>query len=157
MQARARDEDGYGHIQRTRPQTLAYGLHDSPAGLPPGSSRSFAPGATAAATSSARFTKDELLTNVTLYWVTETFGSSTRLYYDGARFAAPLRPEARVDAPTAIALTTEPVDRAPRAWAERTYRNLQQWTEFPRGGHFMAAEEPQLLAADIRTFFRRFR
>ena len=58
--------------------------------------------------------------------------------------------------PTAIALTTEAVNRSRRSWAERTYADIQQWTEFPRGGHFMAHEEPELLAADLRTFFRRF-
>ena len=151
------DEGAYGHLQRTRPQTLACGLHDSPAGLAAWIVEKLRSWSECHGDVESRFTKDEILTLVTLYWVTETFGSSVRLYYEGARYSPAITASTKLHAPAAIALTTEAVDRAPRAWAERTYTNIQRWTEFPRGGHFMAAEEPALLADDLRAFFRRFR
>lgn len=151
------DEGAYGHLQRTRPQTLAYGLHDSPVGLAAWIVEKFRSWSDCDGDLSKRFSQDELLTGITLYWLTETFGSSTRLYYEGAHFAAPSASETRITVPTAIALTTEPFDRAPRAWAERTYTDIHRWTEFPRGGHFIAKEEPGLLAEDLREFFREFR
>jgi pimeloyl-ACP methyl ester carboxylesterase len=151
------DEGAYSHLQRTRPQTLAYGMHDSPIGLAAWIVEKLRAWSDCYGDIEKRFSKDELLTNILLYWVTETFGSSVRLYYDGTRYAKAAGPETKISTPTAIALTTEAVDRAPRRWAERTYTNIQRWTEFPRGGHFMAAEEPQLLAADLRSYFRQFR
>lgn len=152
-----REEDAYGHLQRTFPQTLAYGLHDSPAGLASWIVEKFRSWSDCGGDVATRFSEDELLTNITLYWVTETFASSLRLYYDGAHYSLPADAGTAINVPTGIALTTEPVDLAPRAWAERSYHNIQHWTEFPRGGHFLATEEPALLAEDLRTFFRRFR
>jgi len=151
------DEGAYQHLQRTRPQTLAYALHDSPVGLAAWIVEKYRSWSDCGGDLETRFTKDDVLTHLTLYWATQTLASSVRLYYDGAHFSPPIGPNSKISTPTAIALTTEECDRAPRTWAERTYTNIQRWTEFPRGGHFMAHEEPVLLADDIRTFFRRFR
>ena len=150
------EEGGYSHIQGTRPQTLAYGLNDSPAGLAAWIVEKFRSWSDCAGDVERRFTKDELLTNVTLYWVTQTINSSIRLYYESRHNPAPLALGQRVTVPTAVALTTEEVDHAPREWAERTY-DVQRWTELPRGGHFAALEEPELLVQDIRAFFRPLR
>lgn len=150
------EETGYQWIQGTRPQTLAYGLTDSPAGLAAWIVEKFRAWSDCGGELERRFSKDELLANVTLYWVTQTINSSIRLYYASRQRAAPLGPGERVTVPTGVALTTEAVGRAPREWAERTY-NVRRWTELPRGGHFTALEEPELLAEDIRAFFRPLR
>ncbi len=151
------DEGGYDHQQRTRPQTLAYGLNDSPAALAAWIIEKWRSWSDCGGEVERAFSRDELLANLCVYWLGETGGSSTRLYFD--REHPPWFPDAqtRIEVPTAVALTVEPVEKAPREWAERTYRDIRQWTEFPRGGHFMASEQPQLLAEDLRTFFRSFR
>lgn len=150
------DEGAYGHLQRTRPLTLAYGLQDSPVGLAAWIIEKWRAWSDCGGDVERRFGFDELLTNVTLYWATGTIYTSTRQYYDSRFDPEPFRSGARVPVPAAVALTREEVDRAPREWAERTY-DVQRWTDMPRGGHFLALEEPELLAADLREFFRRFR
>jgi pimeloyl-ACP methyl ester carboxylesterase len=152
-----RDEGGYNLVQETRPQTLAYGLHDSPAGLLAWIVEKWRAWTDPAGELLRHFTRDELLTNVTIYWVTETAGSSARSYYERARDPRVVRPDERVRVPTGVALSTEPVQRAPREWVERRYTHLRRWTEFPRGGHFFALEEPDLLAEELRHYFREFR
>lgn len=155
LNERWEDEEGaYSHQQSTRPQTLAYGLNDSPAGLAAWIVEKFRAWGDTSGDVETRFSRDDLLTTVTLYWVTQTINSSMRLYYEYRRHARPLGPEERVRVPSAIGLTTEAVDRAPREWAARTYSNLQRWTEFPRGGHFFALEEPGLLVDELRAFFK---
>lgn len=152
------EEGAYEHQQSTRPQTLAYGLNDSPVGLAAWVIEKFREWSDCAGDVEARFTKDELLTNLTIYWVTETIHSSMRLYYDHRHHTKPLSPIHRtIDVPTGVTLTVEPVNKAPQEWALRTYTNLQYWTTLPRGGHFSAFEEPALLAEEIRTFFRPLR
>ena len=150
------EEGGYRHIQATRPQTLAYGLNDSPIGLAAWIVEKFRAWSDCSGEVERRFTKDELLTNVTIYWVTETINSSIRLYYEHRHNPRLFNPGQHFQVPCAVALTREDVDRAPREWAERTY-NVQHWTDMPRGGHFFALEEPELLAEDIRDFFRALR
>jgi pimeloyl-ACP methyl ester carboxylesterase len=164
---------GYAHIQRTRPQTLAYGLADSPVGrLDLGQ---VARVERLHGDPKRRFTKDQLLTTVTLYWATQTIGSSFRIYRDWALGMQdrpetwqdrerswvpagveprPLPPGEQIQVPTAVALFREPW---PKEWAERVYGDLRRFTEMPRGGHFPAMEEPELLAEDLREFFRAFR
>jgi pimeloyl-ACP methyl ester carboxylesterase len=100
---------------------------------------------------------NELLTNLTVSWVTQTAGSSARSYDERARDPRQVRPDERVRVPTGVALTTEAVQRAPREWVERRHTDLRRWTEFPRGGHFLALEDPELLARELRAFFRAFR
>jgi pimeloyl-ACP methyl ester carboxylesterase len=152
----SQDEGGYGHIQATRPQTLAYGLNDSPAGLAAWIVEKFRAWSDCDGQVERRFTKDELLTNVTIYWATETIHSSARLYYEARRQPLLLGPGERVAAPCGVARFPHEAPVPPREWVERGY-DIRRWTEMPRGGHFAAMEEPELLAEDIRAFFRPMR
>ena len=149
-------EGGYSHIQGTKPQTLSYGLNDSPAGLAAWIVEKFRTWSDCGGDVESRFTKDELLTNITLYWATQTIGSSTRLYYESQHNPWTFRPGERIEPPCAVALFPVDLSHPPREWAERSY-NVQRWTEMPRGGHFAALEEPDLLVEDIREFFRALR
>ncbi len=146
----------YAHVQRTRPQTAAYGLNDSPAGLAAWILEKFRDWSDCDGDLYRRFTRDELLTNVTLYWMTETIHSSFRLYYEGRRAPLQFGKDDFVQVPCGISRFPKEEPFPPRAWIARGY-NVQHWVEMPRGGHFAAWEEPELLAHDIRTFFRRFR
>jgi pimeloyl-ACP methyl ester carboxylesterase len=154
-----REEGAYGEIQATRPQTLAYGLNDSPAGLAAWIVEKFRAWSDCGGDVESRFSKDELLTNITLYWVTGTIGSSMRRYFEARHDPAPnpLAPGERIETPTGVAMFPGEKDLlVPREWAERCY-DLRRWTEMPRGGHFPALEEPGLLVEDIRGFFREVR
>ena len=150
-----RDEGAYGEIQATRPQTLAYGLNDSPAGLAAWIVEKYRAWSDCGGDVERVFTKDELLTNITIYWATETIGSSFRPYWDSRNNPSP-RPWLPITVPCGIAVFPQDLGRPPREFAERSY-TVQRWTEMPRGGHFAAIEEPQLLAEDIRAFFRELR
>ncbi len=146
------DDDGYAAIQSTRPDTLAAALLDSPAGLAAWVVEKYRAWSDCDGDVESRFSKDLLLTIVTLYWATGTIGSSFRPYYDDSH-TPPLRD---VEVPTGVRLTSE--DRSyPREYAERVYRDLRQWRGPRRGGHFLALEEPDLLAGDLRDFFRPLR
>jgi pimeloyl-ACP methyl ester carboxylesterase len=102
----------------------------------------------------SRFTFDELLTNITLYWVTGTINSANRWYYESRAHPDALKPGQRIEAPTAVAMFPGEAELlVPREFAERVY-NIRQWHDLDRGGHFPAMEEPLLLADDIRQFFR---
>ena len=149
-------EGGYAHIQGTKPQTLSYGLNDSPTGLAAWIVEKYRTWSDCDGDVEKRFTKDELLTTVTIYWVTQTIGSSTRMYKENQSQNWAMGETERIKPPSAMAVFPSEISRPPREWAERSY-NLQRWTEMPRGGHFAAAEEPQLLAEDIRAFFRPLR
>jgi len=152
-----RDEYGaYSHLQRTQPQTAAYGLNDSPAALAAWILEKFRFWSDCDGDLYRRFSRDELLTNITLYWMTETIHSSFRLYYEGAKAPLHFAPGEFVRVPTAIAHFPKELMFPPRRWAERGY-NIHRWTELPRGGHFAAMEEPGLLAEDIRAFYRPLR
>jgi pimeloyl-ACP methyl ester carboxylesterase len=149
---------GYSFLQGTKPQTLAYGLTDSPVGLAAWLLEKWHDWSDSHGDLDERFDRDFLLTLVTLYWVTNTIGTSIRDYVDNrAAGTATLGPDDYVTVPTAIAnfhsnFVSEGV--LPREWAERIY-NVTRFTNMPRGGHFAAAEEPDLLAADLRAFFAR--
>jgi pimeloyl-ACP methyl ester carboxylesterase len=147
-----REESGYQWIQGTKPQTLAYGLNDSPAGLAAWVIEKFRTWSDCSGDVERRFTKDQLLTNVTIYWVTESINSSTRLYYESRHHPWRPDPKRRIETPTAAAIFPAEILRPPRSWAEAAF-NIQRWTMMPRGGHFAAMEEPGLLAEDIRAFF----
>ena len=146
---------GYGRIQGTRPQTLAYGLTDSPAGQLAWIVEKFREWTDSAEVPEDAVDRDRLLTNVTLYWLTATAGSSARLYYETAHSGERGR-RMRNPTPTGVAVFPKEIVRAVRPLAERT-DNIVHWSEFDRGGHFAAMEEPDLLVGDIREFFRRFR
>ena len=151
------EENGaYAHLQRTHPQTAAYGMNDSPAALAAWIIEKFRDWSDCRGDLYSRFTRDELLANVTLYWMTETIHSSFRFYWEGAK--APLRwgQDDFVSVPCGVARFPREAPFPPREWIERGY-NVQHWTEMPRGGHFAAAEEPQLLAEDVRRFFHGLR
>jgi pimeloyl-ACP methyl ester carboxylesterase len=148
-------EGAYALIQRTKPQTLAHALNDSPIGLAAWILEKLRSWSDCGGDVERRFTKDELLTNITIYWLTETIGSSFRLYHDAAQI--PMDQHARrVDVPCGLAVFAADVAIPPRSWAERT-SNIVRWTEMPRGGHFAAFEEPELYAEDLRAFFRPYR
>jgi pimeloyl-ACP methyl ester carboxylesterase len=149
-----RGEVGYRQIQSTKPQTLGYGLNDSPAGLAAWIVEKFRTWSDCGGDVESVYTKDELLTNIMIYWVTATITSSTRLYYE-TRASKRFRPE-RVRVPTGCALFPKELYCPPRAWVERVY-NVQRWAPQRRGGHFAAMEQPEALVTDIREFFRNVR
>jgi len=152
-QASMQNELAYFQIQSTKPQTLGYGLNDSPAGLAAWIVEKFRSWCDCDGDVERKFTKDELLTNVMIYWVTQTIASSTRIYYENQRAnAAP----SRVDVPMACAVFPKDIVFSTRRWME-AQNNLVRWTEMPRGGHFAAMEEPELLAEDVRSFFSGLR
>lgn len=149
-------EGGYGHVQATKPQTLAFGLNDSPAGLAAWIIEKFRDWSDSDGEVERRFTKDELLTNVMIYWTTQTIHSSMRLYYEARRRPLHFKEGEAVESPCAIARFEKEAPFPPREWIERGY-NVQRWTDFSSGGHFAAMEEPELLVEDIRAFFRPLR
>jgi pimeloyl-ACP methyl ester carboxylesterase len=144
------DRQGYADLQSTRPQTLAYALTDSPVGQLAWIAEKFEEW------SEHGVDRDLLLTNVMLYWLTGTAGSSARIYYERAHadyWGKPPEPSAT---PTALAAFEYDNFLPMRHIAERT-ENIVQWTEYPQGGHFAALEQPEVLVADIRRFFRALR
>jgi pimeloyl-ACP methyl ester carboxylesterase len=150
------EEGAYAHLQATRPQTAAFALADSPAGLLAWIVEKFRDWSDCGGDVESRFSKDKLLDNVTLYWMTETIHSSMRFYYESKRTPLRLAPGERVGVPCALARFPAEAPSPPREWVARGY-DLRRWTEMPRGGHFAAMEEPDLLAQDIRAFFRALR
>jgi len=153
------EEGAYAEIQATRPQTLAYGLNDSPVGLAAWIIEKYRAWSDCHGDLESRFTKDELLTNIMIYWVSETINSSMRRYYESRHNPSPrpLKLGQRIETPTGIAMFPgELALLVPREWAERCY-NVKRWTDMPSGGHFPALEEPALLIEDIRAFLRPYR
>ncbi|GAA1973796.1 alpha/beta hydrolase [Catenulispora subtropica] len=142
-------------VQSTRPQTLGYGLNDSPAGLAAWILDKWRSWADSGGDLNATFGRDSLLTMLTIWWATESINSSTRDYYDNRWHGTEIGPTDRVRVPTAMAVFTEslvPEGEPPRSWYERLYE-VRRWTVFPHGGHFVAAEVPDALAADVGEFF----
>lgn len=143
---------GYRAIQSTRPQTIAYGLVDSPVGQLAWIVEKFKEWTDCAEAPEEAVDRDQMLTNVMLYWLTGTAGSAARLYREGPSPEGPSQPST---APTQVAIFPRDVGfRAPRRYAE-TLNEITCWSEFDRGGHFPAMEEPDLLSADIGGFFKR--
>jgi pimeloyl-ACP methyl ester carboxylesterase len=158
---RERAEDvAYSRMQATRPRTVAYGLTDSPAGLAAWIVDLFRAFSDCGGDIESRFTRDQILTNLTIYWVTATVGPSMHGYYDFEHFHTPPPPGSRVEVPSGFAVFADSYRpdsaRPPRELAEHFF-DVAQWTYMPRGGHFAALEEPQLLADEIRAFFRPLR
>ena len=156
MGAWQREERGYQEIQGTKPQTLGFALNDSPVGLCAWIVEKFRTWSDCDGNPENSYTKDQLLTNVMIYWVTQTFHSASRIYYEERHHPWRLGKDEKVTAPTGIASFPKEIARAPREWAERAY-NVQHWTDMPAGGHFAAMEKPQLVVEDIRKFFRGLR
>ena len=151
-----RDEAGYQKIQGTKPQTLGFGLMDSPAGLAAWIIEKFRAWSDCGGDIESVFSLDELLTNITIYWVTGTITSSTRLYYETFKGGRLALLEGRIEVPTGVARFPKEIMRFPRKWVENHY-NVTHWTTMPRGGHFAAMEQPQLFVDDVRAFFRQGR
>lgn len=147
------EEGGYISLQATKPQTLAYGLSDSPVGLAAWIVEKFRSWSDQDCEFDKKFGNDELLTNIMIYWITNTIGPSAHRYFENTHSLPQL---GRIDVPTGVALFPSDVLLPPREWAEKNL-NIMRWTHMPRGGHFAAMEEPELLAEDIRAFFRQFR
>jgi microsomal epoxide hydrolase len=148
-------DSGYAKLQATKPQTIGYALDDSPAGLAAWIVEKFRTWSDCAGDLERGFTKDQLLDNVMLYWLTGTAHSAGRLYYEAERLGGSV-PDRRVDVPVGVAAYPGEIIRPARRWAEQRY-DLRHWTEMPRGGHFAAFEEPELLVDDVRAFFRPLR
>ncbi|MDL9946513.1 epoxide hydrolase [Gordonia sp. ABSL11-1] len=151
----ARAEGGYAAMHSTRPQTAAVGLTDSPAGLAAWIVEKLRSWSDCGGDIESAFTKDDILTLVTQYWVTGTIGSSMRMYRANAMIS-PEQYARRVEVPSGFSLFGGDVLRPPRAWLERT-ANVVSVTELARGGHFAPYEQPESYADELRTFFRPFR
>jgi microsomal epoxide hydrolase len=156
-------EGAYALIQSSKPQSLAQGLNDSPSGLAAWLVEKFRAWSDCGGDIESRFTKDELLTQIMIYWATSSIGPAFLTYYDFANASALTwikegmkKWAGSSKVPAAFALFPADISRPPREWADRFF-NVRRWTEMPRGGHFAAMEEPELLAEDIRTWFRSFR
>ncbi|MEJ3405331.1 epoxide hydrolase family protein [Rathayibacter sp. YIM 133350] len=147
-------EGAYAAMHRTKPQTVAFGLTDSPVGLAAWIVEKLSSWSDGDDVTQA-FTPDELLTDITLYWLTGTIGSSMRMYSANAAIP-PAQLSRRVEVPSGFALFPGDILRPPRAWLERT-TNLVHLSEPERGGHFAAFEEPELYARELRDFFRPYR
>lgn len=153
-----REETGYSAIQGTRPQTLAYGLSDSPVGLAAWIAEKMRAWSDCGGDIESVFGKDEILANVSLYWFTGAIGSSFWPYYARQHAAQwPIPDGATVDVPVGYAEFPAEILRPPRVLAERSFRDIRRWSVMPRGGHFAAMEQPELLAQEIRAFFRPLR
>ena len=150
-------ESGYQAIQGTKPQTLAYGLTDSPAGLAAWIIEKFRTWSDCGDNIEQSFSKDHLLENIMLYWVTGTINSAMRLYYESiGPGRAPAADLSFIAVPTAHARFPAEIRPTPRLWAEQMY-NIVRWTKQPKGGHFAAFEQPQLFLNDLRAFCRDYR
>jgi pimeloyl-ACP methyl ester carboxylesterase len=149
-------ETGYQQIQGTKPQTLGYGLTDSPAGLCAWIVEKFRTWSDCGGNLESVYTKDELLANVTLYWVTKTINSSMRLYYETMKSGRIGVLQGKIEVPTALAVFPKEIYKPPRAWAEKVYA-VKQFSVFEKGGHFAAMEQPAALVADVRKFFATVR
>ena len=151
------EETGYQWIQGTRPQTLAFGLTDSPAGLAAWIVEKFRAWSDCNGDVETAFTRDRLLANISFYWFTGAIGSSFWPYYARMHRPWPIPDGQTVDVPTRYAAFPREILRPPRSLAARTYTDIRRWSVMPRGGHFAALEQPEALAHEVREFFRPLR
>lgn len=153
-------QTGISHlwVQSQTPQSVAYAMNDSPVGLCSWLVQKRRSWSDCGGDVETRFSKDDLLTLVMIYWLTQTYGTSARYYYEAVH--RPWQPSHNlqpvVQAPVGVAVFANEVVIQPRRWAERYY-NLKRWTEFPSGGHFAAMEEPRAVIDDVRAFYRELR
>jgi microsomal epoxide hydrolase len=146
------DLTGYLHLQNTRPDTLTMGLSDTPAGLAAWILEKFRSWSDCNGDLTRVISRDTLLTNLMFYWATNSIASATRIYFETAQEGIRLFAPPQLKTPTAIAVFPKEPFQAPRAWLKPLY-NIVRWTLMPRGGHFAALEEPELLAVDLHEFF----
>jgi microsomal epoxide hydrolase len=149
-------EAGYQQMQGTRPQTVAYGLNDSPAGLAGWIVEKFRAWSDCDGDVESAISRDDMLNDITVYWVTRTANSAARIYYEAMHGGEYVPLTQRIEVPTGCALFPKETVRAPRAWADAAW-NIRRWTPMERGGHFPALEQPQALVNDIRAFYRDLR
>jgi pimeloyl-ACP methyl ester carboxylesterase len=145
------EKGGYWHVQATQPQTLGFALNDSPIGLAAWLIDKYRDWADCDGDVERRFTRAELLTHVSVYWFTETIASSCRMYLEMRKAPLVFQQHERITVPCGVLRLAKEEPMPPRPWVERAY-NVVRWTEHPRGGHFAAWEEPEMLAADLREF-----
>ena len=151
-----KEETGYQWIQGTKPQTLAFALTDSPAGLAAWIVEKFHRWTDNDGDPASAVSRDAMLANITLYWVTGAIGSSFWPYYARMHRPWPI-PEGQIGVPTGYAEFRREILLPPRSLAERVYSDIRRWTKMARGGHFAALEQPAALAGEIREFFRPLR
>jgi pimeloyl-ACP methyl ester carboxylesterase len=152
-----KEETGYQQIQGTKPQTLAFGLTDSPAGLAAWIAEKFRAWSDCDGVPENAISRDRMLANISLYWFTGAIGSSFWPYYGRLHGSWPISPASPVTVPTGYAAFPKEIIVPPRSLAQRAYTNIQRWTEMKKGGHFAAMEQPAALAEEIQTFFRPLR
>ena len=152
-----KEETGYQQIQGTKPQTLAFGLTDSPAGLAAWIAEKFRSWSDCDGIPENAVSRDRMLANISLYWFTAAIGSSFWPYYGRLHSPWPISPAAPIAVPTGYAAFPKEIIVPPRSIAEKTYINIQRWTEMKKGGHFAAMEQPAELAEEIQHFFRPLR
>jgi pimeloyl-ACP methyl ester carboxylesterase len=157
LQLWLKEETGYQWIQGTRPQTLAFALTDSPAGLAAWIVEKFRAWSDCDGDVEAVFSRDHLLANISLYWFTGAIGSSFWPYYARMHGPWPIPAGETIAVPTGYCEFPREIVRPPRSVAERTFTNLERWSVMEHGGHFAAMEQPDTLAQEIRSFFRNFR
>lgn len=146
-------EGGYAHMHTTKPQTVAHGLNDSPAGLAAWVIEKFHAWGDTGGDLYSRFSRDDLLTNLTIYWTTGTINSSMRLYWENVRDPGKA---GRVEVPTGYLMGPRDMIPTPRRWVDRAY-TLTSWTLAESGGHFMEWEEPEMVADHMCGFFAALR
>jgi len=156
MQAFDAEGTGYQKIQGTKPQSLGYGLTDSPAGLCGWITEKFHGWTDCDGVVENAVSKDRLLTNIMIYWISGNITPSTRLYYETFKSGRVGILGNRVEVPTGVARFPKEIMRFPRKWVENHY-NVTHWTQMPRGGHFAALEQPELFVTDVRAFFATLR
>jgi epoxide hydrolase len=148
------DGSGYASIQGTRPQTLGYGLADSPVGQAMWIYEKFQGWSDNKGDPAEAISVDQMLDGITLYWLTDTAASSARLYYESFRKDFGRMP---LDLPVAVSIFKGDSFTPPKVWADQTYSKLFYWNEVPKGGHFAALEQPELFVAELRKSFARMR
>jgi pimeloyl-ACP methyl ester carboxylesterase len=149
----------YAGIMVTRPQTLGYGISDSPVGLAAFFYDKFNDWTYSGGDAEKVLTRDEILDDITLYWLTNTGASSSQLYWENNNnnFNAVNQKTAEISIPVAVTVFPGEIYQAPRSWTERAYRNLIYFNEVDRGGHFAAWEQPELFASELRAAFKSLR
>jgi len=149
----------YGAMMVTRPQTISYGLNDSPAGTAAWMYEKFAQWTDSDGEPERVLTRDEMLDDITLYWLTSTAASASRFYWENNNnnFSAAAQKTAEISIPVAITVFPHEIYRAPKSWSEQAYPSLYYFNEAGKGGHFAAWEQPQLFSEELRAAFRPLR
>ncbi|MEU9336621.1 epoxide hydrolase family protein [Streptomyces sp. NPDC048290] len=152
------DGFGYAAMMNQTPQTIAYALHDSPVAMAAYYYDKFAEWTDSGGVPEKVLSRDEILDAISLYWLTDTGASSSRLYWEGYQAGGgPFNAVPIPDVPVAVTVFPGEIYPAPRSWGERTFGNIIHWNEVDRGGHFAAWEQPQILTEELRTAFRPLR